>query len=198
MKKEAQIPRSRLRDVTLEKRKANGAPEKKATFGTIKRIVVVQQSSSVKTSLNIQGVSSLTVLPKIMKRYQRSFLSIFLVCFLTIKVVYCSGCDTRPQLQLKSGYESYGFSHLRDAVRECQTLLNQKGGYGLEVDGLFGRLTAQAVRLWQERVEIKVDGVVGPLTWRSLCATVPSPNSLTILRLQARVLAEASGYDVVR
>ena len=35
-------------------------------------------------------------------------------------------------------------------------------------DGLFGNMTQNAVRLFQENNELEVDGYVGPLTWQKL------------------------------
>ncbi len=55
------------------------------------------------------------------------------------------------------------------AVRKLQTTLN-KLGYGLEVDGAFGPKTEKAVRAYQKKVGILIDGIVGPQTWGKLLA----------------------------
>lgn len=52
-------------------------------------------------------------------------------------------------------------------VKTLQLKLNAKG-FSLLVDGKFGALTAQAVRDFQLRANITVDGVVGPETWKAL------------------------------
>ncbi len=39
---------------------------------------------------------------------------------------------------------------------------------GVQVDGLFGKRTQAAVRDYQERHGLSVDGIVGPLTWRAM------------------------------
>jgi peptidoglycan hydrolase-like protein with peptidoglycan-binding domain len=39
---------------------------------------------------------------------------------------------------------------------------------GLQIDGIFGPQTEQAVRGFQDALDITVDGVVGPVTWRAL------------------------------
>ena len=55
-----------------------------------------------------------------------------------------------------------------EAVRAVQYLLAKKYGYSLEVDGIFGPLTAQAVKDFQSKQGLTADGVVGPLTWQKL------------------------------
>jgi peptidoglycan hydrolase-like protein with peptidoglycan-binding domain len=56
-------------------------------------------------------------------------------------------------------------------VARCQNLLNSWMVYPdkvLWVDGMFGHLTDEAVRNFQRRVRIQVDGIVGPQTWAML------------------------------
>ncbi|MEB3302514.1 MAG: peptidoglycan-binding protein [Cyanobacteriota bacterium] len=62
---------------------------------------------------------------------------------------------------------------LKDEVKELQHLLK---GLGLllddagspAIDGLFGRVTQEAVRVFQGRRALEVDGIVGPRTWAGL------------------------------
>lgn len=49
------------------------------------------------------------------------------------------------------------------AVRELQTLLSMH-----EVDGIFGRVTENEVRVKQKTLGLTVDGIVGPQTWSKL------------------------------
>lgn len=55
-----------------------------------------------------------------------------------------------------------------DAVRGLQFILNNLFGYTLEVDGIFGPLTTEAVKDFQSKHGLTPDGVVGPLTWQAL------------------------------
>ena len=48
------------------------------------------------------------------------------------------------------------------AVRKVQWKL------GIAVDGIFGKETERAVRLFQKKVGIAIDGIVGPETWRKM------------------------------
>ena len=38
------------------------------------------------------------------------------------------------------------------------------------MDGIFGPLTDTAVRAYQQRASVAVDGIVGPETWQALLA----------------------------
>ena len=55
-------------------------------------------------------------------------------------------------------------------VRTLQTKLNVKG-YGLVVDGDFGKKTDEAVRDFQKKHNLVVDGIVGVNTWSALGVT---------------------------
>jgi peptidoglycan hydrolase-like protein with peptidoglycan-binding domain len=58
-------------------------------------------------------------------------------------------------------------------VRTVQDLLRQQG-HQITVDGIFGPLTDQAVRAFQQAKLLSVDGIVGPQTWPALIVTVQS------------------------
>ena len=58
-----------------------------------------------------------------------------------------------------------------DAVRGVQEEFRFRAGdpnVALQVDGVFGQRTDQAVRGFQEALGLGADGIVGPLTWRAL------------------------------
>jgi peptidoglycan hydrolase-like protein with peptidoglycan-binding domain len=52
-------------------------------------------------------------------------------------------------------------------VRVLQRLLVSQG-YRARVDGNFGALTETAVKAFQSQRQLKVDGIVGPITWQEL------------------------------
>jgi peptidoglycan hydrolase-like protein with peptidoglycan-binding domain len=52
-------------------------------------------------------------------------------------------------------------------VKELQTLLN-KNGSKLIVDGIFGAETQKAVKAYQQKYGLDVDGIVGVNTWGKL------------------------------
>jgi hypothetical protein len=59
-----------------------------------------------------------------------------------------------------------------DSVKELQTLLNKKG-YNLVVDGAFGNASNAAVRDYQSKNGLTVDGIVGNATWTKLTYVAP-------------------------
>lgn len=65
-----------------------------------------------------------------------------------------------------------------ELVKQCQTMLNQKGYSAGSADGIFGSNTEKAVKALQSAAEITVDGKVGKNTWTVLAegkaASVPT------------------------
>jgi peptidoglycan hydrolase-like protein with peptidoglycan-binding domain len=73
-------------------------------------------------------------------------------------------------------------------VEVLQSLLNRFGA-GLTVDGIFGSLTAAAVRRFQMRHGLVVDGIVGPHTKAALYG---SPTATLDLRTSCGLLSQGS------
>ncbi|MCI0484572.1 MAG: peptidoglycan-binding protein [candidate division NC10 bacterium] len=78
---------------------------------------------------------------------------------------------SRPILRLYDGFD-HTSPELRREVKGLQAELN-KEGFSLDVDGLFGRDTENAVKRFQREHGLDDDGVVGPLTWAALLRTEP-------------------------
>jgi peptidoglycan hydrolase-like protein with peptidoglycan-binding domain len=60
-----------------------------------------------------------------------------------------------------------------DAVRGVQEELQYRNlsgdpRLGVQVDGIFGPHTDEAVRGFQDALGVTVDGIVGPITWRAI------------------------------
>lgn len=64
-----------------------------------------------------------------------------------------------------------------DDVKKLQQLLNEKGNYGLDEDGVFGGGTEDAVEDFQRKNGLEVDGKVGPATMKALENYAPQPAS---------------------
>ena len=107
-----------------------------------------------------------------------------------------SGATTRrATLRLYDGFPGTS-PELAPVARELQRLLNEDG-FGLEVDGLFGRDTDAAVRRFQREQGLDDDGVVGPLTWAALLGTDPAWPTTFAMNDPRRIaeLAELAKYE---
>lgn len=62
-----------------------------------------------------------------------------------------------------------------ELVQSLQKRLNEEIGSGLKVDGIFGKLTEDAVKAYQKAHKLAVDGVVGPKTWAELGVLPAAP-----------------------
>lgn len=70
-------------------------------------------------------------------------------------------------------YKQVSYGSSGSDVRELQKKLNENG-YSLEVDGQFGSKTQAAVKDYQKKNNLQVDGIAGKNTWGSLNkATTP-------------------------
>jgi peptidoglycan hydrolase-like protein with peptidoglycan-binding domain len=63
-------------------------------------------------------------------------------------------------------------------VKQVQTLLNN-AGFALKADGIFGKLTLRAVKGYQGKNGLKIDGLVGQLTFAKLNPVVATPAPIT-------------------
>ena len=72
---------------------------------------------------------------------------------------------------MASTYKMVAYGSQGDAVRQLQSELN-KHGYQLNEDGIFGKNTRSAVRDYQKKNKLRLDGIAGDETWGSLMAPV--------------------------
>ncbi len=81
-------------------------------------------------------------------------------------------------------------------VRTVQYLLNDQGAT-VGVDGTFGRLTTEAVRAFQHDHDLRVDGIVGNLTWTQLAVQIASGSTGHAVRGAQRQLNRRCGRVAV-
>ena len=78
----------------------------------------------------------------------------------------------------------------------AQKLLNEKGGYGLAVDGIYGKKTEAAVRSFQKANGLAVDGILGKNTWAALTETkAPAQTGQTVKQPAKTTDYSAYRYD---
>ena len=89
------------------------------------------------------------------------------------------------------------------AVAEMQSLLRAHG-FPLRIDGDFGWRTEVAVKTFQRRFGLRIDGVVGKQTWMMLKAAVQPGTRVLKQGLSGADVAElqgllqVNGYEVIR
>jgi Putative peptidoglycan binding domain len=73
-------------------------------------------------------------------------------------------------------YRNFSPKSVQDAINQLQTLLKAKG-FLTDISGKFDLETEEAVKEFQKKNNLYVDGIVGPLTWASLCYPKLNRNS---------------------
>lgn len=102
------------------------------------------------------------------------FLSCMLVLFLLMIVhFFCGDQKSTLNWKLKPTLSYYGSRG--DEVTKIQKKLRQWGYYSGEVDGIYGDITFNAVKSFQSRNNLDVDGIAGPQTLEALA--IPSSDS---------------------
>lgn len=78
-----------------------------------------------------------------------------------------------------ANYKQVGYGSQGSDVTELQKLLNQNG-YSLAEDGVFGDKTQAAVKDYQKKNNLAVDGIVGANTWGALTAAQTGQTATTV------------------
>ena len=91
---------------------------------------------------------------------------------------------------MASTYTMVAYGSQGDAVRQLQSELNRHG-YQLDEDGVFGKMTRAAVRDYQKKNSLRLDGIAGDETWGSLLAS-PAPAEETTPAPVARPSAKTA------
>ncbi len=92
---------------------------------------------------------------------------------------------------------AYRVGSMGPEVQRIQTVLQQQGFYAGALDGVFGGATEAAVRAFQKRAGLDIDGIVGAQTWAQLfpaAPAVPAP-SLGSAPLDQRCLALTASFE---
>ncbi len=89
----------------------------------------------------------------------------------------------------------YGKGSTGDAVVQIQKALKEAGFYDDEPDGLFGDGTEAAVKGFQVRSGLAVDGKVGPATWGKLFPSEASVPGAATGDLASRCLALTGSFE---
>ena len=121
---------------------------------------------------------------------------IFSVCILIIGIFAFLLLFENSEVDALSKYGSRG-----DEVRQIQTKLKRWGYYNGNVDGIFGSQTLEAVKYFQRKNGLTVDGIAGPATLKAMgiynssnSGSSSSSNNSSNVNLLARLIyGEARG-----
>ena len=120
---------------------------------------------------------------------------IFLVIILSIIAILITIYSEKNTVEVLSKYGSRG-----EEVRQIQTKLKRWGYYNGNVDGIYGSQTQEAVRYFQRKNGLTVDGIAGPATLKAMgiysssSSSSSSSSNSSNLNLLARIIyGEARG-----
>ena len=95
-------------------------------------------------------------------------------------------------------YNQISYGSKGSDVTELQKLLNQNG-YNLDLDGNFGPKTQAAVKEYQQKNGLSVDGIVGENTWGALTsASTATPSTPTNTPAQTETKAPTFEYEAYK
>lgn len=126
---------------------------------------------------------------------KRLIACIFALAFIFIPV------STVMEINGTSNVEVVEAALTSSQTRTVQTKLKRWGYYTGKVDGIYGNLTRKAVRYFQQKNGLAVDGIVGPKTAAALGMSIKTDDNSTsnndLYLLAKCVYAEARGESYV-
>lgn len=106
---------------------------------------------------------------------------------LVVNSKYIVGDSSGDDTLLKLGSEG-------PEVVELQQVLNQIYDFGLDVDGIFGPKTEEAVKFAQKDLGVTVDGIVGPITRQALEDKLKAIEEKKYLIMELQKFLNSLGY----
>ncbi len=134
-----------------------------------------------------------------MKKIRKNRKNIIAIILLIISIALFLSYNIFFRADSNSTYALSKYGSRGDEVRQIQTKLKRWGYYNGNVDGIYGSQTLSAVRWFQSKNGLTVDGIAGPKTLAAMgifssSSSSSTTNSSSDLNLLARlVYAEARG-----
>ena len=145
------------------------------------------KSSFIKTKKNTEQNAT--------KKIKYKKLILFIFTLLAIILTVTGIAFKNNKVEALSKYGSRG-----DEVKQIQTKLKRWGYYNGNVDGIFGSQTQEAVRYFQRKNGLTVDGIAGPATLKAMgiynssnSSSSSSSNSSNVNLLARLIYGEARG-----
>lgn len=107
--------------------------------------------------------------------------------------------EKQPEKGQTVSYKTIRKGNMGELVKQLQTKLSALG-YDLGIcgiDGDFGQATEKAVKAFQKDHGLKVDGIVGPLTWEALNGAQAAPEKPKTYTVTVTGLSKAAAEEIV-
>ena len=131
----------------------------------------------------------------IMFKEKRKFIAVFIISLLSITFFIFAILFENNEVQALSKYGSRG-----EEARQIQTKLKRWGYYNGNIDGIYGTQTLNAVKYFQRKNGLTVDGIAGPATLKAMgifnsnnSSSSSSSNSNNLNLLARLIYGEARG-----
>ena len=130
-------------------------------------------------------------------RLKKSKRKMFVICLMTVFIISIIAYIFLRNSEVE-GLSKYGSRG--DEVTQIQTKLKRWGYYNGNIDGIYGSQTQEAVRYFQRKNGLTVDGIAGPktlaamgITSSSSSSSSSSSNSSNVNLLARLIYGEARG-----
>ena len=134
-----------------------------------------------------------------MLKNKKKYITIFMIV-ITLGVVIATIFLQNNSVEALSKYGSRG-----EEVRQIQTKLKRWGYYNGNIDGIYGSQTLEAVKYFQRKNGLTVDGIAGPATLKAMgiyssssSSSSSSSNSSNVNLLARLIYGEARGEPYTR
>jgi len=129
---------------------------------------------------------------------KKRMIIIFTITIIGIAVALFIILSQNNEVEALSKYGSRG-----SEVTQIQTKLKRWGYYNGNIDGIYGTQTLNAVKYFQRKNGLTVDGIAGPATLRAMgiynsSSTSSSSNSSNVNLLARLIYGEARGEPYAR
>lgn len=99
---------------------------------------------------------------------KKEIISRMIICFISITLTYAVGEMYTRDYKKTIETQTYYYGAKADIIYKVQYNLKKWGYYKGEIDGIYGYQTFQAVKAFQAKNGLKVDGVIGARTLSAL------------------------------
>lgn len=129
-------------------------------------------------------------------RAMRHFSTVLTWCVLILLLLGFAGSATAKDFPAWRTFSTTQNHASQADVKAIQFLLRGRGLYSSQPDGIYGPQTASAVKAFQRKRGLIVDGIVGPQTWPHLIVTLKRGARGDFVRAAQTLLRHMTGHSL--